>query len=162
MKSTPKNYITPQGAERLQQELRELLQKERPKILETIAWAASLGDRSENADYIYGKRRLREIESRIRFLNRRLNDIEVIDPLKQKGQKVLFGATVTVVNEEGVEKIYGIVGVDEVDSKCPKLQKISWASPIGKSLLQGRVGDVVTVKSPTGETDLEIIKIEYK
>ncbi len=153
-----KNYMTPWGAQKLKDELEQLLGKERPKLVETIAWAASNGDRSENADYIYGKRRLREIDRRVRFLHKRLEIAEIIDPEKQKADRVLFGASVSVRNEEESEKTFKIVGIDETDAKnfC-----ISWNSPIGKALLQSRVGDTVTVKTPKGEEDLEILRIEY-
>lgn len=153
-----KNYMTSKGLERLKAELHELLSVERPKIVETVAWAASNGDRSENADYIYGKRRLREIDRRVRFLQRRLDTAEVVDPSKQTGDKVLFGATVTVRNEEEIEKIYQIVGMDETDVK---VGKISWVSPIGQALLQAREGDFVTLKTPKGEEELEIVKVRF-
>lgn len=151
-----KNYITPVGAKKLKDELSQLLNVDRPKLVETVAWAASNGDRSENADYIYGKRRLREIDRRIRFLSKRLEAAEVVDPLKQPKDKVLFGARVEVEDEDGVVKIYQIVGVDETDAKNGL---ISWTSPIGKALLQAKVGDVVTLKTPKGDRDLEILKI---
>jgi len=153
-----KNYITPNGLNRLKTELHELLTVERPKLVETIAWAASNGDRSENADYIYGKRRLREIDRRIRFLQKRIDMAEVVDPTRQAGNKVLFGATVTVCGEDGTERVYKIVGVDETDAK---VGKVSWISPIGRALLQATEGDVVTLKTPKGEEDLEILKVQY-
>ena len=154
-----KNYITPKGANKLQAELRSLLNEERPKIVEVIAWAASNGDRSENADYIYGKRRLREIDRRIRFLTKRLEKVEIIDPSKQSSDKVLFGATVTVLDEDGINKIFQIVGIDETE---PTKGRISWISPIGKALLQAKKGDAVTINTPQGEIEYEISKIEYK
>jgi len=153
-----KNYITPQGAEKLKSELRRLLNEERPALVNTIAWAASNGDRSENADYIYGKRRLREIDRRVGFLNKRLDAAEVIDPSQQKSDKVLFGATVKVQDEEDRTRTYRIVGIDETDIKAGK---ISWRSPIGKALLQHQAGDVVVVQTPRGEEELEIISISY-
>lgn len=153
-----KNYITSKGLDRLKAELHELLTNERPKLVETIAWAASNGDRSENADYIYGKRRLREIDKRVRFLNRRLDAAEVVDPTQQKGKKILFGATVTVTGEDEAEKTYKIVGVDETDAKSGR---VSWISPIGQALLQASEGDVVTLKTPRGDEDLEIVRVEY-
>jgi transcription elongation factor GreB len=153
-----KNYITTQGFQILKNELHELLTVDRPKVVETVAWAASNGDRSENADYIYGKRRLREIDRRIRFLNKRIEAAEVIEPTQLDADRVLFGATVTILNEDDEQRIYKIVGVDESDAKRGH---ISWMSPIGKALLQARVGDVVTLKTPKGEVDLEITKIEY-
>lgn len=153
-----KNYITPKGADKLQAELRSFLNEERPKIVEIIAWAASNGDRSENADYIYGKRRLREIDRRIRFLTKRLEKVEIIDPTKQSGDKVLFGATVTVIDEDGAKKVFKIVGIDETE---PTKGKISWISPIGKALLQNKTGDAVTINTPQGEIEYEISKVEY-
>lgn len=153
-----KNYMTPRGADRLREELRHLLNVERPKLVETVAWAASNGDRSENADYIYGKRRLREIDRRVRFLTKRLEAAEVVNPLQQKGDRVLFGATVSVKDEEGKKKVYRIVGVDEAD---PKQGKVSWISPVGRALIQARVGDAVTVRKPLGEEELEVLRIEY-
>jgi transcription elongation factor GreB len=153
-----KNYITPEGAQKLKDELHQLLTKERPKLVETVAWAAGNGDRSENADYIYGKRRLREIDSRIRFLTKRLDDAEVVDPSKQNSDKVLFGATVSVLDEDENLKRYQIVGIDETNAK---LGRISWISPIGKALLQAKVGDSVVLKTPKGEEQLEVVKIEY-
>lgn len=154
-----KNYITEKGLEKLKAELHELLAVERPKLVETVAWAASNGDRSENADYQYGKRRLREIDRRVRFLHRRIEAAEVVDPTKQKGTKVLFGATVTVADEEGIERTYRIVGVDETDAKS---NKVSWIAPVGQALLQANEGDAVTLKTPRGDEELEILKVEYK
>ncbi len=154
-----KNYITPFGAQKLKNELEALLVKERPKLVETIAWAASNGDRSENADYIYGKRRLREIDKRVRFLHKRLDIAEIVDPEKQSSDKVLFGASVSVCDENDEMRTYKIVGIDESDAKnfC-----VSWSSPIGKALLQSKVGDVALVKTPKGEDEIEVLKIEYK
>jgi transcription elongation factor GreB len=154
-----KNYITPKGAETLRAELRKLMQEERPKIVEVVHWAAGNGDRSENGDYIYGKKRLREIDRRIRFLTKRLEIAEVIDPKQQKGDRVFFGATVTVSSEEDGKKVYQIVGIDETDAGQGK---VSWISPIGKTLLKAKVGDAVTLRSPKGEVELEILKVEYK
>lgn len=159
--SGTRNYMTPAGMARLQKELRWLLNEERPRVVETVAWAASNGDRSENGDYIYGKRRLREIDRRIRFLTQRLDHVEVIDPVEQgkrAAERVLFGATVTVEDEDGEEKRYAIVGIDETDGAKGR---ISWISPIGKALLQAKVGDAVTVRTPKGETELSIIGVEY-
>lgn len=153
------NYITPAGAERLRRELIELSRQERPKLVETIAWAASNGDRSENGDYIYGKKRLREIDRRIRFLNKRLESAEIVDPALPRGDKVFFGATVTVLHENDEEKTYSIVGVDETD---PARGHISWISPLGKALLKAREGDVVTLQTPGGEEELEIIEVIYQ
>lgn len=154
-----KNYVTQNGFKKLKLEIHELLNVERPKVVEVVAWAASNGDRSENADYTYGKKRLREIDRRLRFLQRRLDAAEVVIPENQSGDRVLFGATVTVLDESDVERVYSIVGVDETDAKHGK---VSWMSPIGSALLQGKVGDVVTVKMPKGDEDLEILKVEFK
>lgn len=160
--SFDKIYMTPGCAERLKLELKELLYTERPQMVETVAWAASNGDRSENADYHYGKKRLRQIDGRIRFLQQRLESADVVDPVAQQkiaGQRVLFGCTVTVENEAGREKTYSIVGVDEID--LPR-GRISWVSPLGKALLGTSVGDLISFKSPGGVEDLEIINVEYK
>lgn len=154
-----KNYITSRGFDRLKAELHELLYVERPKLVEVVAWAASNGDRSENADYTYGKKRLREIDRRLRFLQKRMDIAEIVIPENQKGDRVLFGATVTVRDENESLKIYKVVGIDETDAKTGK---ISWISPIGKSLLQAKVGDAVLLRTPKGEEELEILKIEYK
>ncbi|MDX9732451.1 MAG: transcription elongation factor GreB [Bdellovibrionales bacterium] len=154
-----KNYITRVGFNRLKAEVNELLTVERPKVVEVVAWAASNGDRSENADYTYGKKRLREIDRRIRFLQKRIDRAEIVDPEKQSGSKVLFGATVTVLDESEERRIYRIVGIDETDGKTGK---VSWISPIGKALLQTQVGDVVLLQTPKGEEELEIEKIEFK
>ncbi len=155
-----KNYITPGGAKRLRDELSHLLNVERPKMTETVAWAASNGDRSENADYIYGKRRLREIDRRLRFLTKRLEIAEIVDPASIKSEVVRFGATVTVRDPEGVEKTYTIVGVDEIDLKKGH---ISWISPLGSALLRAKakVGDEVTFNAPKGEIDLEIVALKF-
>jgi transcription elongation factor GreB len=155
-----KNYITPGGAKKLREELSHLLHVERPKMTETVAWAASNGDRSENADYIYGKRRLREIDRRLRFLTKRLEIAEIVDPTTIKSEIVRFGATVTVRDPEGVEKTYSIVGVDEIDLKKGH---ISWLSPLGAALLRSKakVGDEVTFIAPKGEIDLEIVSLQF-
>jgi transcription elongation factor GreB len=157
--SSTKNYITPPGAERLKTELRKLLYEERPALVKTVQWAASNGDRSENGDYIYGKRRLREIDRRIRFLNKRLEAAEIIDPAAQKSDRVLFGATVSVQGDEGGPRTYRIVGIDETDVRRGN---VSWISPIAKALMNAKVGDVVTFKTPKGEEDLEILEIRYE
>lgn len=154
-----KNYVTKKGFDRLKAEIHELLNVERPKVVEVVAWAASNGDRSENADYTYGKKRLREIDRRIRFLQKRVDSAEVVQPENQSGDRVLFGATVTVVDENDSTRVYKIVGIDETDAKAGK---ISWISPIGKALLQARVGDFVLLQTPKGEEELEIKKIEFK
>ncbi|MBL7715837.1 MAG: transcription elongation factor GreB [Bdellovibrionales bacterium] len=154
-----KNYMTPPGAERLRSELTRLIKVDRPEVVRTVSWAASNGDRSENGDYIYGKRRLREIDRRIRFLTRRLDSAEIVDPATQKSDRVLFGATVLVSDENGQKKTYSIVGIDETDVRRGL---VSWISPIGKALLQGRVGDAVTVMTPESEIELVIEKITYQ
>lgn len=154
-----KNYITVRGAERLQAEYKHLLNVERPEVVRTVAWAASNGDRSENADYIYGKRRLREIDRRLRFLLKRLDAAEIINPALQKADRVLFGATVTIQGEDGQNKVVRIVGVDEVE---PSHGKISWVSPLGKALLQAKQGDVVLVRTPRGEEEYEVLQIQYE
>ncbi|PIR21507.1 MAG: transcription elongation factor GreB [Deltaproteobacteria bacterium CG11_big_fil_rev_8_21_14_0_20_47_16] len=152
-----KNYITPDGLEKLKVELRKLRDDERPKLLETIAWAASNGDRSENADYIYGKKRLREIEKRLRFLMKRLEMAEVVDPTTITTEKVTFGAVVTICDEDGEETTYQIVGEDEIDTKS---KRISWKSPLAKALLGKKQGDAVTVHRPAGAIEVEIVLIK--
>lgn len=153
-----KNYITPPGAQKLKDELHHLLYVERPKVTAVVSWAAENGDRSENADYIYGKRRLREIDRRIRFLNKRMEAFEIVDPKEIKSDQVLFGATVTVQDEDGSEKTYSIVGIDESNAAEGR---ISWISPLARALLKAKEGDVVTFKSPKGLRELEVIKIVY-
>lgn len=154
-----KNYMTPSGFALLQAELRELLYKERPKIVEIVSWAAGNGDRSENGDYIYGKKRLREIDRRVRYLTKRIESAEVVDPEQQQHLKqVFFGATVTYAREDDSEHQVTLVGVDEVDIDQGR---ISWLSPVAKALLKGRVGDSVEVKTPAGNEMLEIVAIRY-
>lgn len=154
-----KNYITPQGHARLKNELSQLLDVERPEVVRTVAWAASNGDRSENADYIYGKRRLREIDRRIRFLIKRLDIAEVVDSSKQENtDQVFFGATVTVRDPDGAENRYRIVGMDEVE---PSKGDVSWISPVAKALLKARLGDTVALQTPGGVRELEIVDIAY-
>ncbi len=154
-----KNYITPQGYQRLRTELLNLIDIERPKIVEIVHWAASNGDRSENGDYIYGKKRLREIDRRIRFLTKRLDIAEVADPSLHHGHdQVFFGATVTYENLQGVSRTITIKGIDEVDN----LQgEVSWISPIARALLKAREGDEVQLMTPGGLERLEIIKVSY-
>ena len=159
MASDEKNYMTPEGFEKLRAEYQQLLNVERPKLVETVAWAASNGDRSENADYIYGKRRLREIDSRLRFLKSRLEKSEVVDPKNLKGSSVVFGATVTIEDEEGEQHVYQIVGADEFDIAK---NKISWKSPVAKALLGKKRGDEVTIKKPAGDEIVVIENIEFK
>ncbi|MBX3027734.1 transcription elongation factor GreB [bacterium] len=153
------NYITPAGLQRLHDELSKLWRIERPKLVDIIAWAASNGDRSENGDYIYGKRRLREIDRRIRFLRQRIEAAVVVDNAGREHEKVYFGATVTVADANGGERTVSIVGVDESD---PARGRVSWISPIATALLKGTVGDVVTLKTPRGDEELEILDIRYE
>lgn len=154
-----KNYITLEGLERLRAELRQLRSVERPKVVEIVSWAAGNGDRSENGDYIYGKRRLREIDRRIRFLLKRLEIAEPVDPALQKNHaQVFFGATVTYVDSQDVERTIRIVGVDEARLE---LNEISWISPVARALLKARVGDVVEMRTPTGRDSLEVMAIRY-
>ena len=154
-----KNYITPQGYARLRAEFDELFRIERPKLVETITWAASNGDRSENGDYIYGKRRLRQIDSRIRFLSKRLEAAEVVDPERQEGaEQIFFGATVTYALSNGAEHTVQIVGVDETDALNGR---ISWISPVARALLKAREGDLVPLMTPAGREELEVLRIEY-
>ena len=152
------NYITPAGHKRLNDELARLWRIDRPKLVDTIAWAASNGDRSENGDYIYGKRKLREIDRRIRFLSKRLDSAVVVNNAGNTHERVYFGATVTVADASGVERTVSIVGIDELD---PGRGRVSWISPIATALLKGSVGDVVTLKTPRGSEELEIVEIRY-
>ena len=155
-----KNYITPAGLEQLQAELKHLRSIERPKVVETVAWAAGNGDRSENGDYIYGKKRLREIDRRMRFLLKRLEIAEVVDQLQQKNQQqVFFGATVTYANEKGIKKTIRIVGVDEARLDQGE---VSWVSPIARALLKASEGDVVKVRTPSGLEKVEVVEISYQ
>lgn len=157
-----KNYITPQGYARLKAELLKLHDVERPDLVKTISWAASNGDRSENGDYIYGKKRLREIDRRIHYLNKRLDDAEVVDPAKRgESDQIYFGATVTYAYVRGGkdERTVTIVGVDEVDVKRGQ---VSWLSPIARALLKRRSGDIVTLATPSGEAEIEIIGVRYR
>ena len=153
-----RNYITPAGYARLAAELQHLLDAERPELVKTIAWAASNGDRSENADYLYGKRRLREIDRRIRFLSKRLESAAVIDPARPGLDQVFFGATVTYRRAAGAEHTVSIVGQDEVD---PARGHISWISPVARALNKAREGDVVTLRKPGGTEEIEVIEIRY-
>lgn len=154
-----KNYITPGGYARIKDELDQLLRVERPHVVEVVHWAASNGDRSENGDYIYGKRRLREIDRRIRFLTKRLDLAEVVDPARQQNaEQVFFGATVTIGDEQGEEQTYQIVGVDETDFSR---NRISWVSPLARALLKAREGDLVRFQSPAGWREIEVLTIEY-
>jgi transcription elongation factor GreB len=152
------NYITPEGARRLSEELVRLRTIERPRTVQEVADAAAQGDRSENAEYIYGKKRLREIDRRLNFLAKRLDNAVVVDPKAQKGDKVFFGATVEVEDEDGVRSTYVIVGEDETDSAKGR---ISWRSPVGRALLGKKAGEVVVVRRPAGETEIEIVAVRY-
>ncbi len=155
-----KNYMTPEGFARLQAEIRHLRRVERPKVVEIVAWAAGNGDRSENGDYIYGKKRLREIDRRLRFLSKRLEIAEVVDPALQKSRdKVFFGATVTYANGQGEERTVRIVGVDEA-----RLEEgeVSWISPIARALIKAEEGDTVELRAPTGSETIEVLKIRYE
>ena len=157
-----RNYMTPGGFARLKGELDHLVGKERPELVATISWAASNGDRSENGDYIYGKKRLREVDRRIRFLVRRLDRAEVVDPAARAGDddddRVFFGATVDVVNDKGEARTVSIVGVDEIDT--PR-GYISWVSPMARALIKAREGDTVTLHTPAGAEELEIAAVRY-
>jgi transcription elongation factor GreB len=158
-----KNYITPEGLQRLQDEFAQLQKIERPKIVETVSWAAGNGDRSENGDYIYGKRRLREIDRRMRFLRKRMEIAEAVDPARQKNrERVYFGATVVYRKardeERDQEKTVRIVGIDEARSE---LNEVSWISPVAKALLNAAEGDIVEVRTPKGVERIEILKISY-
>ena len=163
-----KNYITPAGHERIKSELLQLLNLDRPEVVKIVHWAASNGDRSENGDYIYGKKRLREIDRRIRFLNQRLEFAVVVDNQARKSgdadaEQVFFGATVTYQSLEGPDlgkqTCITIVGVDEVDLECGH---VSWVSPIAKALIKARIGDCVKIQTPAGPTEIEILEVEYQ
>ncbi|WKZ57245.1 MAG: transcription elongation factor GreB [Bdellovibrionota bacterium] len=153
-----KNYITPGGLEKLQAEFSQLKFRERPEVTKVVQWAAGNGDRSENGDYLYGKKRLREIDKRLRYLAKRIESAEVIDPARVRSEQVMFGATVTIRDEDDREKSYTIVGVDEIDVAHGR---ISWMSPLACALMKARQGDWVTFRSPKGVQQLEVIKIEY-
>ena len=154
-----KNYITRAGFEALQSELRHLMRVERPKVVEVVSWAAGNGDRSENGDYLYGKKRLREIDRRIRFLTKRIEIAEIVDPaLQTRRDQVFFGATVTYETEDGAQKTVTIVGQDEQDSDNGK---ISWISPIALALLKAYEGDEVSIRTPAGRSVLTVVAIDY-
>ena len=154
-----KNYITPAGYKRLKDELLSLIDVERPEVVRLVSWAASNGDRSENGDYIYGKRRLREIDRRIRFLTKRLDIAEVVDASKQENRdQVFFGATVDYATKDGTEHQIMIVGIDEVDLDH---NKVSWISPIARALVKSRIGDVVPLQTPAGIEQIEILDVLY-
>ncbi len=155
-----KNYMTPAGYAQLDAEFNQLWRVERPKLVETISWAASNGDRSENGDYIYGKKRLREVDRRIRFLSKRLENAEVVDPAaREYTDQVFFGATVTVADSDGNESTYVLVGIDEADAGRGH---IAWISPMARALLKAREGDTVTVQTPDGRRDVDIISVRYQ
>jgi transcription elongation factor GreB len=158
MRQNQRNYITPGGIEKLRNELRELLHVERPALVKTVAWAASNGDRSENADYIYGKRRLREIDRRCHFLTKRIEAAEVIDPAKLSGERIVFGATVTVIDEDDVQQSYVIVGEDE---SAPEKGRVSWRSPLATALLGKKVDDEVLIRRPGGDVYITISEIKF-
>ena len=154
-----KNYITPQGYARLRAELLTLIDDERPKVVEAVHWAAKNGDRSENGDYLYGKKRLREIDRRIRFLTRRLEIAEVTDPgVHHGGDQVFFGATVTYLDDGGTERTVTIKGIDEAESARGE---VSWISPIARTLLRSRVGDVLSLPTPAGVQEIEVLAVRY-
>jgi transcription elongation factor GreB len=158
--SGTRNYITPAGHKRLKDELLHLIDVERPEVVRTVSWAASNGDRSENGDYIYGKKRLREIDRRIRFLTRRLDKAEVVDPAAREAtDQVFFGATVRYATGEGRESRVRIVGIDEVD---PSRGQVSWISPIARALIKAREGDSVLLRTPVGVETLEILEVRYE
>lgn len=154
-----KNYITPAGYAKLKHEYMHLLDVERPELVRTVAWAAANGDRSENADYQYGKRRLREIDRRLRFLSKRMDYAEIIDPAERDSDQVFFGATVRVADAQGEEHTYQIVGLDEVD---PARGRVSWVSPIARALLKSREGDSVYFDAPGGRQRLEVLEVRYE
>jgi transcription elongation factor GreB len=154
-----KNYVTPAGHAALQAELRQLRHEERPKVVDVVSWAASNGDRSENADYLYGKKRLREIDRRVRYLTKRLESAVLVDPKQQQGlRQVFFGATVTYAKADGSEHIVTLVGVDEADLSKGK---ISWLSPVAQALMKAKVDDSVRLRTPSGVEEIEIVAIRY-
>jgi len=154
-----KNYITPQGYARLRSELLELIDAERPKVVEIVHWAASNGDRSENGDYLYGKKRLREIDRRIRFLTKRLEIAEIVEPAIHHGSdQVFFGATVTYLEDDSVERTITILGIDEAESSQGQ---VSWMSPVARVLLKSRVGDEISLAAPGGMHRLEVMGVQY-
>jgi len=152
------NYITPRGYKRLQDELDALWGTVRPKVVDEVHYAASLGDRSENAEYIYGKKKLRKIDRRVRWLRKRLEAAQVVDPAIDRGTRVFFGATVVLAYEDGTERRLDLVGEDEIE---PEKGRISWRSPIGRAVMRREEGDAVSVKGPEGLIDVEIAEVEY-
>ena len=159
----PKNYITPAGLQRLRDELKFLLTRERPAVTQVVAWAAGNGDRSENADYQYGKRRLRQIDGRIHFLRKRIDAAEIVDPeaprTGQAARRVFFGATVRYRNGAGEERVVSVVGADEVDLER---HHISWLSPLARTLMKAGAGDTVILRAPAGAEELEILDVKYE
>jgi transcription elongation factor GreB len=154
-----KNYVTPRGLRQMQQELRQLMREERPKIVEIVSWAAGNGDRSENGDYIYGKKRLREIDRRARYLNKRIESAELVDPQRQQGiEQVFFGATVSYARSDGAQHTVTLVGIDEANLEEGK---ISWISPVAKALMKSRAGDMVELRTPAGVEKIEILTVGY-
>jgi len=157
--AAPRNYITPAGHAAIRAELLRLIDVDRPEVVRVVSWAASNGDRSENGDYLYGKKRLREIDRRIRFLTRRLDIAVVVDPGRQENRdQVFFGATVTYLRNGGAEETITIVGVDEVD---PAAGRVSWVSPVARALIKAREGDTVALRTPQGVDELEIVSVSY-
>jgi transcription elongation factor GreB len=155
-----KNYLTPLGWRRIRDELTWLVKTERPEVTGVVSWAAKLGDRSENADYQYGKKRLREIDRRIRYLTKRLEAAEVVDPAtREETDQVFFGATVTYATRDGTEQTVHIVGIDETD---PARHYVSWISPVARALIKAREGDTVKLRTPGGEEELEILAVRYE
>jgi len=155
-----KNYLTPLGWRRMRDELQWLVNTERPEVTSVVSWAAKLGDRSENADYQYGKKRLREIDRRIRYLTKRLEAAEVVDPAtREETDQVFFGATVTYADAKGVEHVVRIVGIDEMD---PSRHYVSWISPIARALIKAREGETVSLHAPGGVEELEILEVRYE
>ena len=155
-----KNYMTPAGWRRMRDELSWLVKTERPNVTSVVSWAAKLGDRSENADYQYGKKRLREIDRRIRYLTKRLEAAEVVDPAtREDTDQVFFGATVTYATREGDEQTVRIVGIDEMD---PGKHYVSWVSPVARALIKAREGDTVNLRTPAGDQDIEILEVRYE
>jgi transcription elongation factor GreB len=154
-----KNYITPAGHARIRAELLDLIDNERPKVVDIVHWAASNGDRSENGDYIYGKKRLREIDRRIRFLTKRMEIMEITDPALHHGsEQVFFGATVGYCDDAGAERTVTILGIDEADSARGE---VSWVSPIARTLLKAQVGDVLQLLTPAGKVEIEVLSVRY-
>ena len=154
-----KNYVTPAGLAALQDEFRKLRYEERPKVVETVSWAAGNGDRSENGDYLYGKKRLREIDRRVRYLTKRIESAEMVDPERQKNQdQVFFGATVAYARKDNTQQKVTIVGIDEAEFANGK---ISWRSPVARALIKAHVGDVIEFRTPSGLETVEVLAIEY-